>query len=475
MPQPWAWTELAGARVWDPRCRRSLTRICEQLADRTQASFSTACGPAVRQAAHRIFEHRTTSVPGLLAGHYQQTARRCQEALGPPLIAAEPGLLLVAQDTTELDYSTHLATAGLGQVGRGATHRGLLAHAALAMTVAGLPLGLLHLEIWTRDLATLGKREERMRRPTRVKESQKWVTGLSAIEAALPPEQPVLVIQDREADVYDLLAAPRRTPTQLLIRACQPRVVAVAGSEGEGEGPLTLFAAVAAAAVCGTLTVTVPRQAGQPEREAVLALRSQPVRVPPPSYRPAAERRDPARTVTVWAIEARESEPPPGSDPIHWVLLSTRPAPDGESAAWLVRVYTRRWRVERLHFVLKSGLRVERLQLDDATSLQHALALYYLVAWRLLWLTESARVQPEGPAAALLSPEERAVLAAHAGRPVATQREAVQAIARLGGFPRAPSAGEPGVKSLWLGLTRLEAMVLGWKLAHHAKLTTIQD
>lgn len=474
MPQPWASTELAGARVGDSRCRRSLTRICEQLADRPQASFSTACGPAGRQAAHRIFEHRTTSVAGLLQGHYQQTARRCQAALEPPG-AAEPALLLVAQDTTELDYSTHLATTGLGQVGRGATHRGLFAHAALAMTGAGLPLGLLHLEIGARDPAALGKREDRMRRPTRAKESQKGLTGLAAIEAALPPEQPLRVIQDREADVYDLLAAPRRAQTHLLIRACQARVVAIAGSESEAEGVLTLFAAVAAAADCGRLTVTVPRQAGQPEREAILTLRSRPVAVPPPSYRPAAERRDPARTVTVWVIEAQERDPPPETTPIHWVLLSTRPAPDAESAGWLVRVYTRRWRIERLHFVLKSGLRAERLQLDDATALQHALALYYLVAWRLLWLTESARAQPEAPASAVLAPEERAVLAAHAGRPVPTQREAVQAIARLGGFPRTPSAGEPGVKSLWLGLTRLEAMVLGWKLAHHAQAAMIQD
>src|SRR6266571_2194912 len=146
MPQPWARAELAGALVWDPRCRRSLTRICEQLADRPQASFSTACGAAVRQAAHRIFEYPTTSVAGLLHGHYQQTARRCQEALGPPAGESAPSLLLVAQDTTELDYSTHLATEGLGQVGRGAADRGLFAHAALAMTPTGLPLGLLHLE-----------------------------------------------------------------------------------------------------------------------------------------------------------------------------------------------------------------------------------------------------------------------------------------------------------------------------------------
>jgi len=475
MPEPWAHTELHGAIVWDPRCRRSLRRICEQLAQRPGVAFSTACGSAVRQAAHRIFEHASTTVAGLLHGHYGQTATRCQAALRPGAGEAEPALLLVAQDTTELDYSTHPATVGLGQVGRGAHHRGLFAHSALAMTATGLPLGLLHLEIWARDPAALGKREQRMQRATEAKESQKWLTGLAAIEAALPPEQPVLVIQDREADLYDLLAAPRRERTHLLIRACQPRVVAGATGQPGTVRSQTLFAAVAAAPVRGTLTVIVPRQPGQPEREAVLTLRSRAVPVPPPSYRPAPERRDPARTVTVWAIEARETDPPAGSAAIYWVLLATQPVEDGEQAGQWVRYYTRRWRIERLHFVLKSGLRVERLQIDDATSLQHALALCYVVAWRLLWLTESAREAPDAPAASLLEASEQAVLVASEGQPIRTRQQAVRAIARLGGFPGGRAGVEPGVKSLWLGLARLEAMTLGWKLAQHAKLTTIQD
>ncbi len=61
--------------------------------------------------------------------------------------------------------------------------------------------------------------------------------------------------------------------------------------------------------------------------------------------------------------------------------------------------------------------------------------------------------------------EERAVLEAAEGRPLPTTRAVTRAIAYLGGFPRSPSAGEPGVRSLWAGLTRLEAIVVGWRLA----------
>ena len=106
-----------------------------------------------------------------------------------------------------------------------------------------------------------------------------------------------------------------------------------------------------------------------------------------------------------------------------------------------------------------------RLQFDDATSLQHALSVCFVVAWRLLWLTHLARSDPEGGLEDLLTQDEVRVLEAATGAPVTTRREAIRAIARLAGFPGNPAAGEPGVKSLWLGLARLEAMVEGWRLA----------
>jgi transposase Tn5 family protein len=153
--------------------------------------------------------------------------------------------------------------------------------------------------------------------------------------------------------------------------------------------------------------------------------------------------------------------------------VTTLAVPDGATASRVVGYYARRWVIERWHYTLKSGLRVERLQLDDASSLQHALAVYGVVAWRLLWLTLLARVQPETPAAQLVAAAERTVLEQATGGPVATARQVVRAIARLGGFAGSPSEGEPGVKALWLGLRRLEAMVEGWRLAFQAMSTMI--
>ena len=472
MAEVWARAEMEGAQVWDRRCIRSLTRLCERLAERTGVSFSTACGNAGRQAAHRIFAHPTTSVAALLHGHFAQTAARGQLPVGAPEVTVEP--LLVAQDTTVLNYQTHYATQGLGPIHhQGSAAQGLLAHAALALTPQGLPLGILHLDIWARDPAEHGKKAERASRDTAEKESQKWLDGLRGIEAALPPEQSVLVLADREADVFDYLAAERRPSTHLLVRAQSPRRVRFSPCEGaRAPAEAHLFTALEAAPVVGELRVLVPRTREHREREARLELRCLHLWVLPPANRRG---KDGLRPVEVWVIQARELAPPAGEAGIEWVLLSTLPVLDGDTAGRLVQYYSRRWGIERLHFTLKSGLRVERLQFDDATSLQHALALCYVVAWRLLWLTYLARLEPEAPAESLLTLTEIQVLSAVSRRPVATRRDAIRAIARLGGFPGNPSAGEPGVKTLWLGLTQLGHLVQGWNLAQEAHSATRQD
>ena len=462
METGWAQEEMQGARLWDGRCRRSLVAISERLGQQPGASLSAACGAGLRHAAHRICAHPQTTVAGLLAGHVAQTVERC----------GEHELVLAVQDSTEFDYSGHKQTSGLGPLGQGRT-RGLMGHSVLAVSPDGVPLGLLHLAIWARDPAQLGKRRTRRQRVTAEKESQKWLDGLQATEAALPPTQKVLLVADREADVFAYLAAPRRANTDLLIRACSPRMVSVADpTAGGGAERASLLAVARRAPVVGQRPVTVPRQPGKREREATLELRLTPAQVQPPRNRRAGE---PATPVAVWIVTATEVAPPAGEAPIEWILVTTLAVPDGATASRVVGYYARRWVIERWHYTLKSGLRVERLQIDDATALQNALAVYGVVAWRLLWLTLLARVEPEKPAGELVAAAERTVLEQASGRPVATARQVVRAIARLGGFAGSPSEGEPGVKAVWLGLRRLEAMVEGWRLAFQAMSTMIHD
>jgi hypothetical protein len=448
--------------------------LCARLAADPQASFSAACGPAGRQAARRLFRRQDTSVTSLLQGHYTQTAQRC---------AALP-FVLVVQDTTELDYTGRPATTGLGPTGN--RHgRGLLGHAALALSPSGEPLGLLHLDLWARDPQATGQAQTRRQRSTAEKESRKWGDGLAGVAARLPHGPEVLLIQDREGDVFTFLATPRRPGLQLLIRAAQARKVHLpaetrpahadaalpVASAAAAPAPDTLFAVAAAAPVVGSLTVSLPAQAGRAgkagreEREAALVVRATALVVQPPRHGRASEPKTPQR---VWVVQAREERLPagvPATEAVDWVLVSTRPITTLAEAVALVQYYALRWRIERLHYTLKSGCQVEDLQHETAEALMKALSLYYVVAWRLLWLTYTARTQPERPAGEVLASEELTVLRSAAQRPVHTAQEAVRAIARLAGWQGYRSAPDPGVKMLWLGLRRLTDMVTGWRLA----------
>jgi hypothetical protein len=467
MPQPWAQQEMEGAAVWDRRCVRSLVAICERRFERPLVSFSKACGNALRQAAHRIGSHSKTTVDGLLRGHFQQSAARCQQAFAEN--PSQP--VLVVQDTTDLNYTSHPATQGLGPVHTSENGRGLFAHAALALPVEGVPFGLVHLALWARDPHTHGKRRavcERAAEATALKESQKWIDGLWGAEATLPADLPVLVIADREADIYDYFAADRRPNTDLLVRSRHPRRVLVEppGPVVPRRGGRRLPEVLAALPSLGSFEVELPRKRGQPARPARLEVRVTSVWILPPDLRKADDALRDRKPRRVWVVEARESDAPAGVKPVHWVLLTTLSVEGFAPARQVVHYYTRRWVIEELTLVLKSGLRAERLQMDDAPTLMNTLALLYLVAWRVLHVRDTARFLPEEPASMLVTATEQAVLEAAERRPLPTARAVTRAIAHLGGFPRYPSAGEPGVRTLWEGLQRLEAAVFGWQLAH---------
>ena len=467
MSAPWAEPEMHAARVWDRRCVRSLVAVCERRFDRPLVSFSKACGDATRQAAHRICSHRKSTVDGLLHGHFQETAARVRRAWEQH--PQEP--ILVVQDTTDLKYTTHPALEGLGPIHTSERGRGLFAHPALALPGSGPPLGLVHLSLWARDPETHGKGRAhgaRIREATALKESQKWLDGLWGTEARLPPEIPLLVIADREADFFDYFAADRRPHTDLLVRAYHPRQVRLEAPAAPGPRPDggSLPEVLAGAPCLETREVEVPRKPGQKRRVATVEVRVVPVWLLAPDLKKSDDAFRDRQPCRVWVVEAKERDAPEGAEALHWVLLTTLKVADFAQACQVLDYYRRRWTIEELSLVLKSGLRAERLQVDDAHTLMNTLALLYVVAWRVLYVRDTARFLPETPAEELVDATERAVLEAATGRTVTTAAEVVRALAQFAGFPQYPSAGPPGVRTLWEALQRLEGAVVGWKLAH---------
>lgn len=447
---PWALQEVGAAALGDRRRTRRLTTLLSDLAARPEGSLPAACAtPAATKAAYRFFADEAIAPEAIQAAHVAATVERLR---GEPTI-------LALQDTTALDYTAHAAVAGAGPLGHPA-HTGLWLHSVLAATPDGTPLGLLDQQTWARDPQAVGQRHTRRQRPTAAKESQRWLTAQAATDAVVPPTTQVITVADREADIYDLFALARPAGHEVLIRATHNRRVQ--------EEARYLWDAVGAAPVGDVVPVLVGRRPDRAPREALLTLRWAAVTLRPPRNRP---QRAALAPVPLMAILAEEPVPPVGEPPIRWLLLTSLGVHTGAEALACVRHYARRWLVERYHYVLKSGCKIEDRQLRTADRLERALAVYAIVAWRLLWVTYLARADPEAPCTVALTTAEWPVRyrATHPTAALPAQPpplgQAVRWIAQLGGFLGRRGDGDPGPTVLWRGLRRLEDLTLGWHLA----------
>ena len=450
----WAWAEVEGSKLPDVRFKKSLAIICQKIHQQPGISFSRACA-GKRKAGHRLVNVPEITPQDILIGHSQQTLQR----------AKEYPFFLAASDTTSFDFTSHKACTGLGPIASTPKSQGFLTHSVIALSPNGIPLGILYQQSWTRTAESFGQSNQRHSRPESERESQKWVKALRGVEEILQHDDSVLLIQDREADIVSFLQEPRRENTHLLIRSCHPRKILVEG------GSANLWNVARSSPIVDQKTLSVKVRKGKEftNRCAELSIRYTRVEIIPPVYADKSK-----SNPVVWVICAREDNPPSGFDAIEWILLSTFPVTDSKTALDMVLFYTYRWLIERFHYVLKSGLGVEHLQLDDVDSLMKYLSFYSIVAWRFLYLTYLAREDPNAPASYVFTDLSIKVLSAHSGKTILSVSEAVMAVARVGGFRPCPSAPRAGVKSLWMGLRRLDGLEEGWQMAFSAMSTLTQ-
>lgn len=451
-PKDWAEEELGGARLGDRRLSRRLCEIARDFYARPQAQIPQACqSRAKTKAAYRFFQHPETQMDVLLEPHRQATTRRM----------AQERVVLCPQDTTSLNYSAHPATSDLGPIGP-VPHGliGLLVHDTLAFSREGTPLGLIDVQWWARDPAAFGQKHERRERPIEAKESVKWLKSFERVTEAQRqcPDTMLVSIGDREADVYELfhLARAEANGPKLLVRAEQDRLLA----DGQGH----LWSAVSAQPLAGVQALRVPRRKAFPARDAQLEVRFAQVTLKPPP------RKAKLGPVKLWAVLAEETVAPKGVEPLRWMLLTTLPVRSLADAIEKLDWYTKRWGIEIFHKTLKSGCKVEERQLGSADSIQACLAIDMVVAWRVYHLTKLGRETPDVPCTAFFEEAEwKALLTFVTKQPVVdglppSLNDAMRMVGGLGGFLGRKSDGQPGTKSLWLGLQRLDDITVAWKI-----------
>ena len=465
----WVGQEFAGIDLDDKRLDRRLVKTATLLTKNPGAPINEACGTwAATQGAYRLFDNRRASPEAIRRPHIRETIRRVLAVAGP---------VLVAQDTVFYSFGKHPKTKGLGPIGKSnSTHeRGLCVHNALAFTTSGVPLGMLSQNIWARQPVPEEEQQEKVERlqvtPIEEKESFKWLQAMRETLALAVPRSKLILVADRESDFWELLAEAKQEGAHFLIRARVDRKLV----PEESECCESIEEALACAPVRGQKSVSIPGNGKRKAREAQLEVRVTEVTIKPPQRRGRAKECASIEPIGVWVIAATEPTPPEGQEAVSWVLLTDLPVADFKSACEKINWYGKRWGIEVWHKVLKSGCNVEDCLLETAERLARYLALFSVIAVRLMHVAYLARVQPDLPATEVFSKEEIEALhvRVHHALPPAqspTLKEVVRMIGSLGGHLGRKGDGDPGMTVIWRGWLHLYETVIALRAARSAGL-----
>jgi len=448
--------EFESIALGDRRRDERLLKLAARLAESPRSSVRAACqGWGETVAGYRLLHSEHLDMQKLLGAHRQALMQRGNQCGGD---------LLLLQDTTELDYSTHKALRGSGPISD-QSRRGFFLHNRLLVAEDGaLVLGVYSAQTWARLDAEHGKAARCKSLPIEEKESMRWLEGYddACALAAQLPERKVIMVADRECDIYELYVRWQERPqADFIVRASRDRALLEEGH---------LFEKLHAAPLLGGFDLEVKRKdqmvkikGSRHRRVRESRLARMEVRAMPVHPRPPHRKGIKLPEVELCAVLVAEKNPPEGQEPVEWLLLSTLPARDFAEAMRIVRAYTRRWLVEEFHRVLKSGCRIEALTLRESGALLAAVALYMVVAWRILYLRDLSRGCAELPGTQFFTQAETraacVILRRGAKSDPPALGELTIMVAKIGGYAARKSDPPPGAECLWRGLEKLRCYV----------------
>ena len=458
--------EFTGAAFGDARLTSRLGKVAEAVAPSPGASFpQLARTDGELEGVYRFLNNDRVSATAILAPHIAATRER-----------AGADDVLVVHDTTEFTFGGWTPREGLGPLRGSSRSQGFLGHFALAVAGDGSrrPLGLLGLRTIVRSRAPAST-STLSRRRRRKGEYERWADLALDVHAALPQ---AIHVMDREADSFEVFAKLAMADASFVIRLrdAPNRVV-----ELEGARP-AMSSVVAQQPVRMTRDVPLSRRVPHEVRHsdkrfpprrsrmAKLEVRAAAVTLPRPNdHRLRGEL--PAR-LEINVVLVEEVGHASYVEPVSWMIATTLPIKKRADLERIVEAYRARWTIEEYFKALKTGCAYERRQLETFRSLVNALAVFAVIAWRLLLLRSTARLSPKAPATHALSEVQVNLLKTlsrmkASGVPKITfpdrptTDDALRAVAKLGGHIK--NNGPPGWQVLGRGYDSLLLLQLGWK------------
>jgi hypothetical protein len=318
--------ELSGAEIADWRLRERLVSLSEAIDESPEASLPKATKTtAAREAAYRFLGNRKVSLPGILAGHVAATARRCRET----------DSVYVISDTTEFSFSGEARGKALGRLEK--KSRGFLGHFSLAVSGGNtpVPLGVLGIEILTRDDKKKAPQNVYQRKKDPNRESLRWGRMVETTSKALNGASAIHVM-DSEADIYELLADMVKAGRRFIIRSGQDRLVEE-GRLGEAvqKGTILLSREVRLTRRPPQNKETSRRNPPRNGRLAELSISSMSTSL----QRPKTCGTECPQSLEVNIVRVHEASPPSGERPVEWILFTSDPVTSADDVAAVVDGY----------------------------------------------------------------------------------------------------------------------------------------
>ena len=407
--------------------------------------------PAALRATYRLMQRPEVTHASVFAAHQAETNRVIEQHTGP---------LLAISDATELDYSGLESLEEMGQIGNGG-RRGYICHNVLIVDprcrqALGLANQILHTRMKTPPGETRGQGRSRESR-----ESRLWIKATES----LPRNRKLIVVGDRGADTFEELENESKSDRRFVIRSAKDRKV-LEGHSGNDKGKKRLHVLARQAKAAGSYTLEVASTADRAARKVTLQYSFVAVRLLPPRAPRGDHSREP---LPVWLVRVWESNPPQGTEPLEWFLLTNEPVESAATAREVVGWYECRWIIEEYHKAQKTGCDIERMQFTHASRLEPMIALQSIVALTLLNLRDlSRRAEAHTtPANEVVAQEYVNILSMWRHDEVRvnwTVHEFFLALARLGGHQNRRKDKRPGWLVLWRGWTDLQLLAVGWRL-----------
>ncbi|RYG59544.1 IS4 family transposase, partial [archaeon] len=279
--------------------------------------------------------------------------------------AASGKHVVCIQDSTEINLSAHSGRIKKdGCIGTTNANNkmglGFFLHPCLVLDATEcIPYGYAAVKVWNRPLEFASKHTRQYNKlPIEDKESYKWIEVSEQSKNALADTvSSMVIVQDREGDIYEQFALLPDHKTDLLVRARVNRTL---------PDKTKLFDCLGDQPCQGTYQVSVEGKKGRQGRVATIEVRFREVTI----SRTDASSRSVPRTISLSLIEARERDYE-GEDGICWRLLTTIEVTDIDLARMCIEWYSWRWTIEEVFKILKKeGFDMEASELEYASSVR---------------------------------------------------------------------------------------------------------